>query len=280
MDEIDEIDEIESISFKQQKIEFFKNKPKNTLDYCLFESDIYQKYKLTQKELKMVSQFHLDQKVIDEIINLCYLYRNKIKRSDLFPVVFIKIIQRYNFPISIHEVEQKIKFKRSKYLKYMNVIQFYEKPPSFSESVITNTCYILTKFLELIKTKQTRLEINFLGNTIQKVLEKVEFDNMKCIDGFFDQEKYIRDTLITIRYKIENIITQKNDIVINFDEFFSERINKRVIALCLIKRLLLEYDISLTNRAIDYFYNIKQERITKGMSLLEEYIQLNKIIIN
>ena len=68
--------------------------------------------------------------------------------------------------------------------------------------------------------------------------------------------------------------------MIYFDEFFSERINKRVIALCLIKRLLLEYDISLTNRAIDYFYNIKQERITKGMSLLEEYIQLNKIIIN
>ena len=277
---MDEIDEIESISFEKQKIEFFKNKPKNTLDYCFFESDIYQKYKLTQKELKMVSQFHLDQKVIDEIINLCYLYRNKIKKSDLFPVVFIKIIQRYNFPISIHEIEQKIKFKRSKYLKYMNIIQFYEKPPSFSESVITNTCYILTKFLELIKTKQTRLEINFLGNTIQKVLEKVEFDNMKCIDGFFDQEKYIRDTLITIRYKIENIITQKNDIVINFDEFFFLLINKRVIALCLIKRLLLEYDISLTNRAIDYFYNIKQERITKGMSLLEEYIQLNKIIIN
>lgn len=274
------MDEIESVSFEKQKIEFFKKKPKNTLDYCLFESEIYQKYKLTQKELKMISQFHLDQKVIDEIINLCYMYRNKIKRCNLFPVVFYKIILRYNFPISVREIEQKIKLKRSKYLKYMNIIQFYEKPPSFGESVITNACYILTKFLELIKTKQIRLEINLLGNKIQKIIEKVQFNNATCTEGFFDQEKYIKDTLITIRHKIENIITQKNDIEINFDEFFSDRVNKKVIALCLIKRLLSEYDIILTNHAIDFFYNIKQERIIKGMPLLEEYIKINKIIIN
>lgn len=274
-------DTSESSSFSTKRRPHYqvlcKKRPRNTLDILALESEMYQKYKLTEREIKMISQFKLDQKIIDEIIKLCYLYKNKIKRRDLFPVVLYKIIKRYNCPISIRDIERKINFKRARYLKCMNVIQFYENSPSFGESVLTSSCYILTKLLELVRNNKQILTVNANGNTIRKVIMNIDLQNSNKI--FFDNNEFIKERIKEIRCKIEKIIKEK-DLVIDFDSFFEDHIHKDVLAICLIQWLLSLSDIILSKLNTEMIFEISASRILRGMTLLNEYIRINKIIIN
>lgn len=95
----------------------FIGKPRNSLDLLNFSGEEYEFAIMKKKINQKLSQFNFEPKINDEIINICFLYRKKIKLYRLFPLVLFKIIKKYKLPIQLKNLKKSVKLNLNNYFK-------------------------------------------------------------------------------------------------------------------------------------------------------------------
>ena len=259
----------------------FSKNPKTTLDFLMLESETYEKYKIAEMIKQQIAEFSFDKKIIDEIINLCFLYRSKLKINRLLPIVIYKVIKKYNYPFSITDIQTKINFSRANYLKNSNIINVEGKAISYKESLLLQLNYAINKLLQEIRNNTNLIKSRWSKEKNNLQLIKMTNIFLNHTSSFCDSEEYMMDEIKTIKIKITSFIYQQNMLEkVDFNTYFKEKISSRVLSLSLIKYFLSLDNLYITFSDLHTLYKVPLKCLANGLSLIKEYISLNNIIIN
>ena len=229
----------------------FIGKPRNSLDLLNFSGEEYEFAIMKKKINQKLSQFNFEPKINDEIINICFLYRKKIKLYRLFPLVLFKIIKKYKLPIQLKNLKKSVKLNLNNYFKNSNniLIQSNKKEESFDEIIYSYIDEYINKLIKLSKKntqifkKKTNEKENLLLsqkiNQISSILINSNYLSKNC---FYDYEselnrlKMICKDIIYGNNKALIKLKEEND----FEDFFSGKIQYKTLALSLIKYVINE----------------------------------------
>ena len=277
---------IENIKIEQFN-ERFLGKARNTLDLLNFSGEEYE-YAIMKKRLNQkLSQFNFEQKINEEIINICFLYRKTMKLYRLFPLVLFKIIKKYKLPIQMKNLKKSVKLDMNNYFKNSNnvLIEINQNDESFEGILFSYIEEYINKLVKLSKTntrifkKKTNEKENILLtqkiNQISSILINSNFSSNNC---FYDYETELNRVKMICKNKIYGTnktiikIKEEND----FEEFFSGKIQNKILALSIIKYEISENcDFTISLKNLHQIFDISTISISKGINLLKQYIKLN-----
>ena len=265
----------------------FIGKPRNSLDLLNFSGEEYEFAIMKKKINQKLSQFNFEPKINDEIINICFLYRKKIKLYRLFPLVLFKIIKKYKLPIQLKNLKKSVKLNLNNYFKNSNniLIQSNKKEESFDEIIYSYIDEYINKLIKLSKKntqifkKKTNEKENLLLsqkiNQMSSILINSNYSSKNC---FYDYEselnrlKMICKDIIYGNNKVLIKIKEEND----FEDFFSGKIQYKTLALSLIKYVINENcDFSISLKNLHQIFEISAISINKGINLIKQYIKMN-----
>ena len=265
----------------------FIGKPRNSLDLLNFSGEEYEFAIMKKKINQKLSQFNFEPKINDEIINICFLYRKKIKLYRLFPLVLFKIIKKYKLPIQLKNLKKSVKLNLNNYFKNSNniLIQSNKKEESFDEIIYSYIDEYINKLIKLSKKntqifkKKTNEKENLLLsqkiNQMSSILINSNYSSKNC---FYDYEselnrlKMICKDIIYGNNKVLIKLKEEND----FEDFFSGKIQYKTLALSLIKYVINENcDFSISLKNLHQIFEISAISINKGINLIKQYIKIN-----
>ena len=265
----------------------FIGKPRNSLDLLNFSGEEYEFAIMKKKINQKLSQFNFEPKINDEIINICFLYRKKIKLYRLFPLVLFKIIKKYKLPIQLKNLKKSVKLNLNNYFKNSNniLIQSNKKEESFDEIIYSYIDEYINKLIKLSKKntqifkKKTNEKENLLLsqkiNQMSSILINSNYSSKNC---FYDYEselnrlKMICKDIIYGNNKVLIKLKEEND----FEDFFSGKIQYKTLALSLIKYVINENcDFSISLKNLHQIFEISAITINKGINLIKQYIKMN-----
>ena len=265
----------------------FIGKPRNSLDLLNFSGEEYEFAIMKKKINQKLSQFNFEPKINDEIINICFLYRKKIKLYRLFPLVLFKIIKKYKLPIQLKNLKKSVKLNLNNYFKNSNniLIQSNKKEESFDEIIYSYIDEYINKLIKLSKKntqifkKKTNEKENLLLsqkiNQMSSILINSNYSSKNC---FYDYEselnrlKMICKDIIYGNNKVLIKLKEEND----FEDFFSGKIQYKTLALSLIKYVINENcDFSISLKNLHQIFEISAISINKGINLIKQYIKMN-----
>ena len=265
----------------------FIGKPRNSLDLLNFSGEEYEFAIMKKKINQKLSQFNFEPKINEEIINICFLYRKKIKLYRLFPLVLFKIIKKYKLPIQLKNLKKSVKLNLNNYFKNSNniLIQSNKKEESFDEIIYSYIDEYINKLIKLSKKntqifkKKTNEKENLLLsqkiNQMSSILINSNYSSKNC---FYDYEselnrlKMICKDIIYGNNKVLIKLKEEND----FEDFFSGKIQYKTLALSLIKYVINENcDFSISLKNLHQIFEISAISINKGINLIKQYIKMN-----
>ena len=273
------------------KVENFNNqfigKPRNTLDLLNYSGEEYEFAIMKKKINQKLSQFNFEPKINEEIINICFLYRKKIKLYRLFPLVLFKIIKKYKLPIQLKNLKKSVKLNMNNYFKNSNdiLIESNKKEESFDDIIFSYIDEYINKLIKLSKTntrifkKKANEKENLLLtqkiNQISSILINSNFSSKNC---FYDYESELNRLKMICKDKIygnsKTLIKLKEEN--DFEDFFSGKIQNKTLALSLIKYEINEKcDFSISLKNLHQIFDISTISINKGINLIKQYNKMN-----
>lgn len=270
-------------------------KPRNTLEYLAYHDADYTEFKFIERIKHELLPFNFDPKVVTEIAQICLQYHSQIKLTALLPIVVYKIIQKYNFPITIMEFSSKINFDKSNYLKYSSqIVVKQDHQTSYKDNVFNYISFVIKKLITVTrvkpriikyckknKGKDRDMELNELFNRYALSLTKSNESAFEDNDKIFNvikakcKEFIYRKPMQLIKHK--SIIEEKDDY---FNAYFQEKIFDKHLSIAIVKVMMKKEGLSINSADLRDIFSISLSSISKGISMLKEYDKVYEVIFH
>jgi hypothetical protein len=259
----------------------FKKKPTNSLDYINFNSEKYNHWKIKEKIKLRLSSFNLNDKYINEIFEISILHKKKsnLRLSTIIPIVAYKVCQKNHLQVSYQELFDKLKFKKSKYIKYSKLIKIGGNEEDFEQSrsfeVFRNKIdnllsFMIPRLVQLYETNPNLFKMATQEEIIDRIASNIIFNvdsedyKVKQSDSNSNQYPNIAKIISEIRYSIRDSIDKHL-----YDKTEKRSISIQALTVALIKHFLKKSGVVTTLKTLSDSFQVSASNISKATKLIE-----------
>jgi hypothetical protein len=260
---------------KRKVFHNFKSRPTNIVEYEKFNSVEYKEYKLKQRVIQLLQGLKIPDLCVNEIYEMCLLHKKSsgLEIKEIIAIITYKMVKKNGFNIPYQEIFQRLKYRKSKYLKNAGLIQIDENKPIADENNIEKfknkidefLNFIIPKLIALyeIKPKLFKINVEQIDLIIRSLGAKLTNENKleKNKNNYFDITKVI--------YQIKDLINKAitNDFYYRFEQTHIEP-----LVGALIKLYLKKLGLTVTLKVLSELVQVSEGSISKLCKKLEDYI--------